>query len=90
MSGNDGRILPLSSDSVAKLKSSTSITNLNGVILELVKNALDANARTIYVTVDYPRGSCIVEDDGGGIRPAEFERDGALGRAHRERFSYFS
>ena len=86
MSGNDARIRALSPDTVARLKSSTSITNLNGVILELAKNSLDANARTIFVTVDFPRGGCIVEDDGLGIRPAEFECDGALGRAHRELF----
>ncbi|RAL05748.1 putative DNA mismatch repair protein (Mlh3) [Aspergillus ibericus CBS 121593] len=82
MSSNDSRIQPLPPDVVAKLKSSTAITHLNGVIVELVKNALDADARIIYITVDFLRGGCIVEDDGNGIPPAEFVPDGGLGKAH--------
>lgn len=78
------RLLP--PDAVAKLKSSTSITHLNGVIVELVKNSLDADARTVHVTVDSRRGSCKVEDDGDGIQPAEFEAAGGLGKAHRVSF----
>ena len=76
-------IHPLPHEVAAKIKSSTSITHLNGVILELAKNALDANARNIYVTVDYRRGGCVVEDDGDGIPPAEFQPDGGLGKPHR-------
>ncbi|PWY93771.1 DNA mismatch repair protein [Aspergillus sclerotioniger CBS 115572] len=82
MSSNDSKIQPLPPDVVAKLKSSTAITHLNGVIVELVKNALDADARIIYVTVDFLRGGCVVEDDGDGIPPAEFEPAGGLGKAH--------
>jgi DNA mismatch repair protein MLH3 len=82
MSRTTSRIEPLPPDVIAKLKSSTSITQLNGVIVELVKNALDANAHTIYVTVDFPRGGCVVEDDGAGIPREEFEPGGGLGRAH--------
>ncbi|BCS12549.1 DNA mismatch repair protein [Aspergillus luchuensis] len=82
MSSWDPKIRPLPPDVVAKLKSSTAITHLNGVVVELVKNALDANARTVYVTVDFVRGGCIVEDDGDGIPPVEFEPDGGLGKAH--------
>lgn len=89
MSAHDARIQPLPSDAVAKIKSSTSITHLNGVILELVKNSLDANSHTIIVTVDFPRGSCIVEDDGDGIPPVEFEGGGGLGKAHRMSFCLF-
>ncbi|KAJ5095267.1 hypothetical protein N7532_007558 [Penicillium argentinense] len=77
-----GDIYPLPPDVVAKIKSSTSITHLNGVVIELVKNALDANARTVLISVDFKRGSCIVEDDGDGIPRAEFEVDGGLGKAH--------
>lgn len=83
MSTQDARILPLGPDVVAKLKSSTSIIHLNGVIVELVKNALDADAHSIAVTVDFQRGGCIVEDDGEGISPGEFEVGGGLGKAHR-------
>lgn len=80
---NVHKIQPLPHEVAAKIKSSTSITNLNGVIVELVKNAVDANAQTVFVTVDYRRGGCVVEDDGNGIIPAEFESDGGLGKAYR-------
>ncbi|GFF85596.1 hypothetical protein IFM47457_06872 [Aspergillus lentulus] len=82
MSSEDSRIEPLPPEVVAKIKSSTSITDLNRVVVELVKNALDANAHTVSVTVDFHRGGCVVEDDGDGIPPAEFETDGGLGKAH--------
>ncbi|KAJ5320396.1 hypothetical protein PENANT_c010G04931 [Penicillium antarcticum] len=75
-------IQALPPDVIAKIKSSTSISHLNGVIVELIKNSLDANARTIFVTVDFKCGGCIVEDDGDGIPPAEFEAKGGLGKAH--------
>lgn len=68
---------------IAKIKSSTSIVHLSGVILELIKNALDANANTVFVTVDFKRGGCIVEDNGDGIPPIEFETTGGLGKPHR-------
>lgn len=83
MPSEDSRIEPLPPEVVAKIKSSTSIINLNRVVVELVKNALDANARTVSVTVDFHHGGCVVEDDGDGIPPAEFESDGGLGKAHR-------
>ncbi|KAL3479996.1 hypothetical protein BJX99DRAFT_221062 [Aspergillus californicus] len=76
------KIQPLPSEVAAKIKSSTSVTHLNGVIVDLVKNSLDADAHSIYVTVDYHRGGCIVEDDGFGILPAEFGPDGGLGKSH--------
>ncbi|KAL4921146.1 hypothetical protein BDW62DRAFT_140387 [Aspergillus aurantiobrunneus] len=76
------KIQPLPHEVAAKIKSSTSITHLNGVIVELARNALDANAHSILVTVDYRRGGCVVEDDGDGIIPAEFEPEGGLGKAH--------
>ncbi|KAN0085167.1 hypothetical protein V8E54_001634 [Elaphomyces granulatus] len=79
----DESIRPLPQDVVAKIKSSTSITYLNGVIIELVKNSLDASARIIDVTVDYRRGGCSVEDDGHGIPQAEFELWGGLGKAYQ-------
>ncbi|BCS28972.1 putative DNA mismatch repair protein (Mlh3) [Aspergillus puulaauensis] len=85
---NVHKIQPLPHEVATKIKSSTSITNLNGVIVELVKNAIDANAQTVFVTVDYRRGGCVVEDDGNGIIPAEFESDGGLGKAyHTSKFN---
>ncbi|KAE8390587.1 hypothetical protein BDV23DRAFT_154868 [Aspergillus alliaceus] len=82
MSLDSRKITPLPPEVVAKLKSSTSITHLNGVIAELVKNALDANANTVSVTVDFRRGGCRVDDNGDGILPTEFEPSGGLGKAH--------
>lgn len=82
MSLRDAIIQPLPEDVVAKIKSSISITSLNGVILELVKNSLDADAGAITITIDYQRGGCVVEDDGHGIPPREFEQNGGLGKTH--------
>ncbi|KAI0007993.1 hypothetical protein F4779DRAFT_589424 [Xylariaceae sp. FL0662B] len=67
---------------ISQIKSSTTITSLNGVICGLVKNSLDANATRITVSVDYGRGNCSVEDNGLGIPPAEFKVNGGLGKLH--------
>ncbi|KAH8821273.1 DNA mismatch repair protein [Xylogone sp. PMI_703] len=75
-------IQPLPPDVVAQIKSSTSITSLNGVVIELAKNSLDAGCTKIDVTVDYTRGGCVVEDDGIGIPPSEFGEDGGLGKPY--------
>ncbi|KAJ9642348.1 DNA mismatch repair protein [Coniosporium tulheliwenetii] len=72
-------ILPLPAEVVAQIKSSIIITNLNDVVLELLKNSLDAEATKIEVAVDLRRGGCIVEDNGLGIPPREFRDDGGLG-----------
>lgn len=77
-------ILPLPADAVAQIKSSIGITSLNVVAVELLKNALDAHSEKIDITIDYCRGSCIVEDDGLGIPPLEFRERGGLGKLHRE------
>lgn len=71
-------ILLLSAEVVAQIKSSTKITSLTDVVLELVKNSLDASASRIEVVVDLGRGGCSVEDDGLGIAPSEFREDGRL------------
>jgi len=74
----------LPDDVVAQIKSSTVITSLNDVVEGLLRNSLDAHATQVNISVDYGRGSCCVEDDGRGIAPAEFLRDGGLGKRHRE------
>lgn len=76
-------IQPLPPNIIAQIKSSTSITSLNGVILELLKNSLDARTANTDITVEYGRGGCIVEDDGEGILPSEFLNSGSLGKPHR-------
>ncbi|ELR07595.1 hypothetical protein GMDG_02643 [Pseudogymnoascus destructans 20631-21] len=75
-------IAPLPPEVVAQIKSSVSITSVNGVIIQLLKNSLDASAGKVDVQVDYGHGSCIVEDDGLGIAPAEFQPAGGLAKLH--------
>ena len=75
-------IAPLSPDAIAQIKSSTTITNLVDVVSGLICNSLDANASKIQVSVDFAKGSCVVEDDGVGIAASEFEEAGGLLKAY--------
>ncbi|KAI9880986.1 MAG: DNA mismatch repair protein [Pleopsidium flavum] len=77
-------ILPLPADVVAQIKSSTAITSLTGVVLDLVRNSLDAESHKVEIVVDFARGACTVEDDGSGIPPAEFHEDGGLGKMYSQ------
>jgi DNA mismatch repair protein MLH3 len=77
-------IQPLPPEVVSQIKSSTTITSLNGVVCELLKNSLDASSKRVESIIDYGRGSCVVEDDGMGILPSEFGEDGGLGKLYRE------
>ena len=65
---------------VNQIRSSATITSLSGVILGLVKNSVDAGATRILIDFDFRTGNCVVEDDGFGIPPPEFESNGGLGR----------
>ncbi|RMZ03374.1 hypothetical protein D0862_05667 [Hortaea werneckii] len=76
------RILPLPPDAVAQIHSSKNITSLQGVGLALLENCLDASATKVDILVDFGRGSCILEDNGLGIPPAEFTKEGGLGRMY--------
>jgi len=76
------RILPLPPDVVAQIKSSAAVVSLVGVVLELLKNSLDAGATRIEATVDFGRGGCSIEDNGRGIVPLEFGEDGGLGKLY--------
>jgi DNA mismatch repair protein MLH3 len=78
------KILPLPPELQAQIKSSIVITSLSEVVIELIKNSLDAQARAVYVDVDYLRGSCSVEDDGHGIPAGELSEDGHLGSIYCE------
>jgi hypothetical protein len=71
-------ICPLPPDVIAQIKSSSSVTSLGGVILELLKNSLDGDATKIELAVDFSKGACIVEDNGLGIEPREFGESGGL------------
>lgn len=78
-------ILPLPSEVAAQIKSSTTITSLSVVILGLLANSLDADARRVDISVDLRRGAASVEDDGNGIPPTEFGELGGLGKSYREK-----
>ncbi|PTB63784.1 hypothetical protein BBK36DRAFT_1125541 [Trichoderma citrinoviride] len=75
-------IRPLPEDVVGKIRSSSTITSLNGVVCGLLKNSLDAGATKVNIVVEYGRGNCIVEDNGLGIVPGDFSEDGGLGRSY--------
>ena len=77
-------ILPLPPEVAVKIKSSTTITSLSTVVLGLLANSLDADARRVDINVDLHRGAASVEDDGNGIPPKEFGEDGGLGKPFRE------
>lgn len=77
-------IQPLPADVISQIRSSITITSLNGVVFELVKNSLDAEATKVDISVDYARGGCVIEDDGLGILPSDFEENGGLGKLYRE------
>ena len=76
------RILPLPEHVAAQIKSSTAVLSLTGVVLELVRNSLDAQATKVDATIDFARGGCTVEDDGRGITPLEFREEGGLGKLY--------
>jgi DNA mismatch repair protein MLH3 len=76
------RILPLSEDAISQIISSKQITSLSGVVIALLENALDAGATKINISVNFGRGSCVVEDNGCGIPSTEFFEHGGLGKVH--------
>lgn len=70
-----------------QIKSSAIINSVNDVATGLLKNSLDANSSQISIEIDYPRGDCVVEDDGIGILPAAFGQGGSLCRMfHTSKF----
>jgi DNA mismatch repair protein MLH3 len=77
-----GSIQRLPDDVVAQLKSSIAVVSLSGVVIELLKNALDAGATKVEGTVDFGRGACTIEDDGFGIAPFEFREEGGIGKPY--------
>lgn len=75
-------IRPLPEDVVGKIRSSSTITSLNGAVCGLLKNSLDAGATKVNIYVEYGRGNCTVEDNGLGIVPGDFSEDGGLGKSY--------
>ncbi|MCJ1301271.1 DNA mismatch repair protein, partial [Hypocenomyce scalaris] len=82
MPENPAQIKPLPAEVAAQIKSSTAIPSLSSVVLGLVANSLDAGARKVDISVDFGRGSCVVEDDANGIPSSEFGENGGLGKPY--------
>jgi len=79
---NNNGIYLLDNTSQAKIRSAVQILSLTDVIVELVKNALDAQASSIKVVLNYAAGFCSVLDDGYGIPANEFSENGRLAQAY--------
>ena len=77
-------ILPLPENVRAQIKSSIDITSLSDAVEELFKNALDAGASKVTISVDFAKGFCSVKDDGTGIPSSEFGPKGHLARVYCE------
>jgi DNA mismatch repair protein MLH3 len=76
------RISLLPDDVRAKVSSTCDITTPESVIEGLVRNALDADARSIAIDADLARGYIAVCDDGNGIKEVEFSQQGHLAKLH--------
>ena len=76
------RILPLPPEATSGIQSSKYITNLQGVVLSLLENSLDASSNKVEVEIDFRRGSCTVEDNGTGMSSTEFLDSGGLGNMY--------
>lgn len=77
-------IHPLPEDVRAQIRSSVEITSLLDVAEGLLRNALDAGADSVSITLDFAKGFCAVQDDGSGIASSEFSEGGNLARMHCE------
>lgn len=82
MRSTQPRIQLLDSVSQSRIQSSVHILSLNDIVIELVKNALDANAKSVQVVLNYSTGSCSVQDDGHGIAVQDFAPDGKLAESY--------
>ena len=65
-------IVKLSERALSRLRSGIAVTSLPQAIEELVANSLDADARTITVSVHLAALSFTVADDGTGVRATDF------------------
>lgn len=81
-SASRSRIRPLSAEDISQIHSSKHITSLQGVILSLLENSLDAGSSKVEIRVDWARGGCTVDDNGSGIPAGEFAENGGLCRMY--------
>ncbi|KIW30674.1 uncharacterized protein PV07_06397 [Cladophialophora immunda] len=66
----------------AKVSSSCEITSSEHVIEGLLRNALDADASSIAIEVEFSKGYISICDNGSGIKQVEFSEQGQLARLH--------
>jgi hypothetical protein len=57
----------------ALLRVANHYPTLADVIYESVQNALDANARRIFIKIDFERRNAVISDDGDGVTREKFE-----------------
>lgn len=62
-----------------KIAASVAVKSLCDVVIGLLRNSLDAGAKTIKIVANSGPGYCFFEDDGLGIPSREFQEDGRLG-----------
>lgn len=79
-----GAIRALPDDVASQVKSAAIITSLEDVVLELLKNALDAESTNVEISIDARKGACVVEDNGIGIEPKDFLESGGLLKTYCE------
>ena len=74
----NGRITPLTRPTSTKLRSTLIIPTFPSVLSELIHNSLDANAKSISISICLLRGEekIRVEDDGHGISFVDLEKVG--------------
>ena len=77
-----GNILPLATDVVTRIQSTTAIVNLEDAVVGLLHNSLDAGASKITILISIGKGGCTVEDNGCGILSDNFAENGKLGQPH--------
>ncbi|KAL1500004.1 hypothetical protein AB1Y20_012681 [Prymnesium parvum] len=76
-------ILPLAAAEASVLRSACTIPTLTAAAEELVLNSLEAGATEVSVSVDVPRLSLQVRDNGHGIGAADLARVGARGASSK-------
>ncbi|RPA70554.1 hypothetical protein BJ508DRAFT_219171, partial [Ascobolus immersus RN42] len=64
-------IRPLDPATISQLRSSVNITSLPNTLSEVLQNALDAAATTITISLNLPRSSLTITDNGHGIPPSD-------------------
>ncbi|OAL28348.1 hypothetical protein AYO20_09465 [Fonsecaea nubica] len=76
------RISLLPADISTKVSSSSDITSSEHVIEGLFRNALDADASSVVIEVEFSKGYIWICDNGIGIQEVEFSEQGQLARLH--------